>query len=79
PVEGYTPGEDPDDIQISYKDAVNLVKGGQGVRRTALYGVSAPIQPPRTDIQPFNLSGLAPTRDFFAMFDVPFLHGQAWT
>jgi len=79
PIEGYTPGEDPDDIQISYKDAVNLVKGGQGVRRTALYGVSAPIQPPRTDIQPFNLSGLAPTRDFFAMFDVPFVHGQAWT
>jgi putative ABC transport system permease protein len=79
PVEGYTPGEDPDDIQISYKDAVNLLKGGQGVRRTALYGVSAPIQPPRADIQPFNLSGLAPSRDFFAMFDVPFIHGQAWT
>jgi putative ABC transport system permease protein len=79
PVEGYTPGEDPEDIQISYKDALNLLKGGQGVRRTALYGVSAPVQPPRADIQPFNLTGLAPTRDFFAMFDVPFLHGQAWT
>ena len=79
PIEGYTPGEDPEDIQISYKDALNLLKGGQGVRRTALYGVSAPIQPPRADIQPFNLTGLAPTRDFFAMFDVPFLHGQAWT
>jgi len=79
PVEGYTPGEDPEDIQISYKDALNLLKSGQGVRRTALYGVSAPLQPPRADIQPFNLTGLAPTRDFFAMFDVPFLHGQAWT
>ncbi|MBW8898286.1 MAG: ABC transporter permease [Massilia sp.] len=79
PVEGYTPGEDPEDIQISYKDALNLLKSGQGVRRTALYGVSAPVQPPRADIQPFNLTGLAPTRDFFAMFDVPFLHGQAWT
>ncbi len=79
PVEGYTPGEDPEDIQISYKDALNLLKGGQGVRRTALYGVSAPVQPPRADIQPFNLTGLAPTRDFFTMFEVPFLHGQAWT
>ena len=79
PIEGYTPGEDPEDIQISYKDALNLLKGGQGVRRTALYGVSAPVQPPRADIQPFNLTGLAPTRDFFAMFEVPFLHGQAWT
>ena len=23
--------------------------------------------------------GVAPTRDFFAMFDVPFLYGQAWS
>ena len=79
PVEGYTPGEDPEDIQISYKDALNLLKGGQGVRRTALYGLQAPMQPPRKDIPPFNVTGLAPTRDFFAMMDVPFIHGQAWT
>ena len=79
PLEGYTPGEDPQDIQITYQDAVNMLKGGQGQRRTALYGVGAPIEPPRRDMTPFSASGLAPTRDFFAMFDVPFVHGQAWT
>lgn len=79
PLEGYTPGERPDDIQISYQDAVNMLKSGQGVRRTALYGVGAAVEPPRRDIAPFTIVGLAPTRDFFTMFDVPFLHGQAWT
>jgi len=79
PLEGYTPGERADDIQISYQDAINMLKSGQGVRRTALYGVGAAVEPPRRDIAPFTIVGLAPTRDFFAMFDVPFLHGQAWT
>jgi putative ABC transport system permease protein len=79
PLDGYTPGDKPNDIQISYQDAQNILKSGQGVRRTALYGVALPVQPARTDLQPFNASGLAPTRDFFAMFDVPFIHGQAWS
>jgi putative ABC transport system permease protein len=79
PVKGYTPGERPDDIQITYQDAMNMVKSGQGVRRTALYGVEASVEPPRREIAPFNMGGLAPTRDFFAMFDVPFDYGQPWT
>jgi putative ABC transport system permease protein len=78
-LEGYTPGEKPDDIQISYQDAINLLKSGQGVRRTALYGVAASVEPPRREIAPFTMGGLAPTRDFFAMFDVPFVYGQAWS
>jgi putative ABC transport system permease protein len=79
PVEGYTPGEDPGDIQVSYQDAMNLLKGGQGVRRAALYGIALTAEPPRREIPPFMLSGLANTHDFFAMFDVPFLVGQAWS
>lgn len=77
--EDYTPGADPDDIQITYQDAQNMLKSGQGVRRTALYGIQAPVQPPRADMTPFSMIGLAPTRDFFAMMDVPFRYGQAWT
>ena len=77
--EDYAPGDEPIDIQITYKDAENMLKSGQGVRRTALYGLQAPVQAPRTDIPPFNMTGLAPTRDFFAMMDVPFIHGQAWS
>ena len=81
PLEGYTPGEKRNEweIQISYQDAMNIVKGAPGIRKTALYAIAAPIQPPRADMTPFNASGLVPTRDFFAMMDVPFLYGQTWT
>jgi putative ABC transport system permease protein len=78
-LEDYTAGEKPDDIQITYPDAMNILKSGLGVRRTALYGVAGSVEPPRREIPPFTMGGLAPTRDFFAMFDVPFAYGQAWT
>jgi putative ABC transport system permease protein len=79
PVEGFTPGAEPDDVQLSYPDTANLLKSGQGERRTAMYAVGLPVEPARKEIPAFFASGLAPTRDFFAMFDVPFVHGQAWS
>jgi putative ABC transport system permease protein len=79
PLDGWTPGEEQQDVQLTYTDAQNILNSGQGVRRTALYGVGGPIEPPRADLQPFSANGEAPTRDFFAMFEVPFLHGQAWS
>jgi putative ABC transport system permease protein len=81
PLEGYAPGQKREawEIQDSYQDSMNIVKGAPGVRKTALYAVAVPIQPPRADMAPFNASGLVPTRDFFAMMDVPFLYGGTWT
>lgn len=77
---GYTPGPQRyEDDQLSYTDATNFLKSGQGERRTVLYGISAAIEPPRKDIGVFSAGGIAPTRDFFAMMEVPFLHGQPWT
>jgi len=79
PASTYTPGAEPDDPQSTYQDAVNLLRSGQGERRTAMFGLEVPLEPPRKDLPAFTASGLAPTRDFFAMFNVPFLHGQAWS
>jgi putative ABC transport system permease protein len=79
PLASYTPGEEIDDLQISYPDAFNLLKGKHGERRTAIFGIGAPIEPQRKDLGVFQTQGLALTHDFFAMFDAPFLHGQAWT
>jgi putative ABC transport system permease protein len=79
PLEGWAPGDPPDDVQMSYPDVANLLKSGQGERRTALFGITAPIEPPRKDMPAFTSPGMAPTRDFFVMFNVPFIHGQAWT
>jgi putative ABC transport system permease protein len=78
-VDGYTPGMPPDDIQMTYTDARNLLKSGQGERRTAIYGISAAIEPARKDMAVFSSEGLATTRDFFAMFEAPFFRGQAWS
>ncbi len=79
PLEGWVPSDGPNDMQMSYPDAANLLKSGQGERRTAMYGVELPVEPPRSDIPAFNARGLAPTLDFFTIFKVPFLHGQPWT
>ncbi|KQQ96300.1 ABC transporter permease [Massilia sp. Leaf139] len=79
PVDNYKPGDKLRENQVSYPDVMNLLKSGQGIRRTGVYGVSAPIEPPRKDLPAFSGNGMAPTRDFFAMFDVPFLRGQAWS
>jgi putative ABC transport system permease protein len=78
PLKGYTPGEREGD-ELSYRDAVNMLASGQGDRRTAVRGVSGNIEPMRKDIPAFAAEGLTPTRDFFAMFEVPFAQGGPWS
>ncbi|WP_414646059.1 ABC transporter permease [Burkholderia sp. LMU1-1-1.1] len=79
PLEGWSPGDEPNDKQMSYRDAKNLLNSKAGERRTAIYGVAGAIEPARKDIGVFTASGLAPGGDFFNMFDAPFLHGQGWS
>lgn len=79
PLTGYTPGDEPEDRQMSYPDARNLLKAKFGDRRTAIFGVSLPIEPARKDLLVFPAQGIAMTHDFFAMFEAPFLHGGPWT
>jgi putative ABC transport system permease protein len=78
PAAGFAVGDEPSD-QLTYIDADNLLRSGQGVRRTAVYGVGAGIDSGRGELPPFLAEGVAPTRDFFAMFEVPFRYGAAWT
>ncbi|KFN42390.1 ABC transporter permease [Arenimonas oryziterrae] len=75
---GYTPADEPSD-QMVYRDAVNLLASGQGVRRTAVYGINSGIESGRADLPPFLVQGVAPTLDFFAMFETPFLYGGPWS
>ena len=77
PMEGYTPGDDPD-FQLSYIDTMNLLKDAKGKDRTAIYGLSPTIDSGRADLPPFFEPGLATMASFFRMFEVPFLYGSAW-
>src|SRR3954468_20023257 len=38
PTEGYKPGDEPNDNQISYRDATNFLNIKVGERRTAIFG-----------------------------------------
>jgi putative ABC transport system permease protein len=79
PTDGYKPGDEPNDDQLSYRDATNLLNSKIGERRTMIYGIALPIESARKDVGAFIAQGLAPTGDFFNMFDAPFLHGQGWS
>nr|WP_314863798.1 ABC transporter permease [uncultured Undibacterium sp.] len=76
--EGYTPGEEPNDHQFTYKDISNLLASKQGERRAAMYGIDATAEPARKDLGAISMEGLAVTADMFAMFDIPFVAGQGW-
>jgi putative ABC transport system permease protein len=79
PIEGYAPGDERNDDQISYLDAVAMLESGQGDRRAAMFGVAGNIEPARADIAAFATEGLATSRDFFDMFEPRFLQGAAWS
>ena len=79
PLSNYQPGEELEDEQLSYRDAVNLLASSAGVRRTAMYGIGAPIESERKDLGVLGARGEAVTSDFFAMFDAPFRVGQGWS
>ena len=77
---GYVPGQKEQyNDQSSYRDVMSYLQSGQGARRTALYEISGSIEPTRREDPVMELEGIATTRDFFPMFDVPFRHGQPWT
>jgi len=77
PLAGYTAGDEPNDRQLSYRDATNLLANKVAGRSTALYGISVAVEPARKDLPLFNARGLAATSDFFNMFEVPFRYVRA--
>ena len=67
------------DVQLTYRDTLAMLAGLPGERRTAMYDVMAPVEPMRPDLPVIAARGTAVTRDFFAMFEAPFRHGQPWS
>ena len=78
-MEDYKPGSNANDVQMTYKDAINLLALPMGVRRSALFGINGAMESGRSDLPPGNVMGLATSRDYFAMFETPFLYGGAWS
>ncbi|MEN9868051.1 MAG: hypothetical protein RL748_3641 [Pseudomonadota bacterium] len=82
-LQNYQPGEKLEEQQMTYRDSINLLAARPAdlpnLRRTAIYGISEGIEPARPDLPVLEVTGLATTPDFFAMFEVPMLYGSIWS
>jgi putative ABC transport system permease protein len=63
--------------QLTYTDAMALMKARRALRQTAMYAVS--LDATAVDGATFPVRGRAAYTDFFGMFEVPFRAGGAWT
>ncbi|HBK47601.1 MAG TPA: ABC transporter ATP-binding protein [Xanthomonadaceae bacterium] len=77
PKAGYTPGDEPA-AQLTRFDAETLLRQARGKRQAMMSAGSAAIEPDQ-GAAPFVLEGRFTSADFFPMFDVPLIHGRAWT
>jgi len=70
-------GDDLED-QLSYADAVALMRAHAAKRQAAMYATSMTVLPENAQLSPFTVSARATYADFFAMFEVPFVYGSPW-
>ncbi|WDS38024.1 ABC transporter permease [Pseudoxanthomonas sp.] len=75
---GYTPGDEPQQDLNRY-DGETLLQQKQGKRQALMTGGSVTVEPAGGALKPFMLDARYTTPDFFAMFEVPFLFGRAWS
>ena len=71
--------EDQLEDQISYIDAMALMKAHAAKRQSALYLTHLFLRPPDPQQKPLKVMVRAAYADFFPMFDVPFKFGGSWT
>ncbi len=65
--------------QLSYTDAMALMRAGRGRMQTATYAVVFAIEPSAGGTPPLQATGRAVYSDFFEMFDAPFQSGGPWS
>ena len=77
----FNPLSHPDHLndQLSYIDAMALMRAHAAKRQTALYKMSLAARPLDAHLLPFRVGGRAAYADFFQMFGVPFRYGGAWS
>jgi putative ABC transport system permease protein len=75
---GYTPGDDPE-MQMTRYDAEALLRDARGDRQAVMTGGGLAVEPQRSGLDPMSVDARYTSADFFPMFDVPFLYGNAWS
>jgi putative ABC transport system permease protein len=64
--------------QLSYRDALELMKAHPAERQAAMFAVRLAIHPPNPQLLPFRTQARATYSDFFSMFEIPFKFGAPW-
>lgn len=64
---------------LDYRSAVDLWSAHRADRQTLIGAGDIKLRAPDTHLPALMVPMLATTTDFFAMFDVPFKYGSAWT
>lgn len=65
--------------ELTYIDAMALRESDIPRRQAAMHKVSLVVQPTRDDLKPFQAQARLTDGDFFALFDIPFVYGAAWS
>jgi putative ABC transport system permease protein len=71
-------GPDPTD-NLTWPDAMALLSAHRAKLQAAMAGGSLLLRPARADLRPFTVSGRYGTTELFALFGIPFEHGQGWS
>jgi putative ABC transport system permease protein len=64
--------------QVTYLDAMALMKAGKAYRQVASNRSGLVIEPQGEDERPFSVSTRNTWADFFPMFELPFIYGSGW-
>lgn len=77
----YKPYDPPDKAppQVTYRDAVNLMKQAPAPLQNAMFRSETILHPADAEKPPFFVASRVTTRNFFPMFDVPFEYGGSWS
>lgn len=68
--------EPPD--QMTYTDAMALMKADKAYRQVASNRVSLVLAPEDKELSPFEVDARSTFADFFPMFELPFKYGSGW-
>jgi len=75
---GYVPGKEPPE-QMTRAESEALLRAAKADHQAMMTGGNAAIEPQRAGLAPFFADGRWTTAEFFAMFQLRFLAGSAWT
>jgi putative ABC transport system permease protein len=64
--------------QVTYLDAMALMKAGKAYRQVASNRSYLVLEPPGEGEMPFTINARNTWADFFPMFDIPFIYGSGW-